>query len=109
MPSAPEFGGVLGLVGRIEVLREIEPHKHGHSCGDVGVAGEVCIYLEGITEQGCEVLKSGVQHRVLENPVAEVHCKVVAEDQFLGKSVKDPEHCKAELGPAEEEQAGGRN
>ena len=45
MPSFPELSGVLGLIGGIEILGEIESHQHGDSGGDVGVAGEVGIDL----------------------------------------------------------------
>ena len=60
VPPFPESGGVGGLVGRVEVEGEVETHEHGHADGDVGIAGEVGIDLQGIDQQGGEILKGGV-------------------------------------------------
>ena len=92
MPAAPELLGVLRLVGGIEVLREVEAHQEGDACRDVRVAGEVGIDLEGVAEQGGEVLETGVQERIPEHPVTEVHGEVIGQDELLHQAVHDPEH-----------------
>ena len=56
VPTAPEVGGVLGLVGRVEVGGQVEAHEHGHADGDVGVAREVGVDLQRVEHQGREVL-----------------------------------------------------
>ena len=35
----------------------VEAHQHSHAYGYVRVAGEVGIYLEGIAEEGGEILE----------------------------------------------------
>ena len=59
MPALPEVLGIGRLVGRIEVLGQVEAHQHSHAYGYVRVAGEVGIYLEGIAEEGGEILEGG--------------------------------------------------
>lgn len=92
VPATPELLGVLRLVGGIEVLREVEAHQEGDACRDVRVAGEVGIDLEGVAEQGGEVLETGVQERIPEHPVTEVHGEVIGQDELLHQAVHDPEH-----------------
>ena len=103
MPPLPELPGISRLIRRVEVLRKIKAHQHSHSGSDVGIARKVGVNLEGISEQGGEVLKTGVKKRVLEDSVAEIHSKVIAENQLLGQSVKDPEDGETKLGTPEEE------
>jgi len=52
VPPLPEAAAVRGLVGGVEVCREAEAHEEGHAYGDVGVAGEIGIDLQGVDEQG---------------------------------------------------------
>ena len=79
VPAFPEAGGVGGFVGRIEVEREVEAHEHGYAGGDVGVAGEVGIDLEGVEEEGGEVFEWGVEEGIVENAVDKGDGEVVAE------------------------------
>ncbi len=102
MPPLPELSSVAGLVRRIEVLRQIEAHQHSDTGGDVRVPGEVGIDLKRVAEQSRKVLETGVKQRVLENPVAEIHGQIVAQNQLLGKSVQDPENRNPELPAAKE-------
>ena len=103
MPPLPELSGVAGLVRRIEVLRQIETHQHSDTGGDVSVPGEVGIDLKRVAEESRKVLETGVKQRVLENPVAEIHSQIVAQNQLLGKSVQNPENRDTELSAAKEE------
>ena len=52
VPAAPEVGGVLCLVGRVEVLWQVEAHQHCHADGYVGIAREVGVDLHGVEYQG---------------------------------------------------------
>lgn len=103
VPTFPELAGISCLVRGVEVLRQVEAHQHRDTGGDVSVAGEVGIDLKRVAEQGRKVLESGVKQRVLENPIAEIHSQIVAQNQLLGQSVQDPENRYSELPAAKEE------
>ena len=103
MPPLPEFSGVAGLVRGIEILWQVETHQHSDTGGDVSVPRKVGIDLKGVAEQCRKVLKTSVKQRVLEDPVAEIHGQIVAENQLLGKSVQNPEDSDPELSAAKEE------
>ncbi len=47
MPPAPELGNISREVGECEILHEIESKEAGASNGNVRVAGEVTVDLEG--------------------------------------------------------------
>lgn len=102
VPAFPKACGVGGLVGRIEVFGQVESHKHGHADGDIGIAREVGIDLEGIYEEGAEILEGGVENRIVEHAIHEADGKIVAEDNLLQEAVDDPEHGYAELASAQE-------
>lgn len=103
MPPLPELSGITGLVWGIEVLRQIKAHQHSDTGGDVRVPGEVGIDLKRVAEQGRKILETSVQQRVLENPVAEIHSQIVAQNQLLGQSVQNPENRDSKLPAAKEE------
>ena len=102
MPSFPEPCGAGGLVGRVEVLRQVEAHQHCHSDGYVGIARKVGIDLQRIDEQRREVFEACVEQRVFEDAVDEIDGQVVAKDYLLHQAVEYPEHGDAELAAAEE-------
>ena len=66
-----------------------------------GVAGEVGIDLQGVAEEGGEVLEARVEQRILEDAVAEVDGNIVAQDQFLRQAVHNPEDSDAEPAAAQ--------
>ena len=101
MPAAPELLRVHRLVGRIEVLGQVEAEEHGDARCDVRVAGEVGIHLQGIAEQGAQVLEAAVQKRILKDAVGEVHGQVVGQDELLEKAVHDPEDGNAKPAAAQ--------
>ena len=103
MPAFPELARVARLVRRVEILRQIEAHQHSDARGDISVAGEVRIDLQGVAEQRRKILKTSVKQRILEDAVAEIHSEVVAEYQLLGETVQNPEHRDAELPASQEE------
>ena len=47
VPSSPEFRDVAGEVGRFEVGHELDAKEFGGADGDVAVAGEIAVDLEG--------------------------------------------------------------
>lgn len=103
MPPAPELLRVLRLVGRVEVLREVEAHEQSDSDGDVGVSGEVGIDLKRVGKEGEEVLETAEKQRVVEDTVNEIDGEVVAEYNLLRQAVEYPKDRDAELPPAEAE------
>lgn len=48
MPSPPEILDVRGLVGRVEVDRELEIEQQGGADGHVRVAGKIVVELERV-------------------------------------------------------------
>ena len=103
MPAFPEPGGVGGLVGRVEVEGQVEAHEHGHADGNVGIAGEVGIYLQGVEQQGGEVFERGIQQGVLKHTVDKRDGQPVAQDKLFAEAVENPENGDAELASAKEE------
>ena len=97
VPAAPEVGGVLRLVGRVEVERQVEAHEKRHADGDIGIAREVGVDLQRVEHQCGEVLEGGVERGVVEDAVDEVDGQVVAQDEFLHQTVENPEEGDAEL------------
>ena len=96
MPAAPEFLRAARLVRRIEVLGQVEAEEHRHARGNVRVSGEVGVYLQGITEQGRQVLVAAVQQGVLKHAVGKVHRQIIGQDELFQKAVHDPEDGYAE-------------
>ena len=102
VPTLPEVAGVGGFVGRVEVLRQIESHEHGHTDGDVGVSGEVGIHLQRVSEKSHEVFKTGEKQGIVKYAVDEVHGNVVAENNLLCQTVQNPEDSDAKLSASQE-------
>lgn len=63
MPAMPEFGRPVGLVGRVEVLRQVKSHEKGYSGRYVRIAGKIRIDLERIGKQRKEIFESGKEQR----------------------------------------------
>ena len=61
VPTAPEFGGGECLVGAVEVLRQAEPHEERNADGDVCIAREVGVDLQGVGEERDEVLEARIK------------------------------------------------
>ena len=72
VPAAPELLRIAGLVGRIEVLRQIEAHEKGDTYGNIGIAREIGIHLQGIGKERKEVLEAREEQRVVKDTVDEV-------------------------------------
>ena len=103
VPPLPEIAGRVGLIGRIEVLGQVKSHQHRHANGNVSISREVGIHLQRVEEERRQVLERGEKRGVVEDAVHEVHRQIVAQYQFLGQSVQNPEHRDAELAATEEE------
>ncbi len=103
MPATPKVSGVLRLIGRVEVDRQVEAHKHCHTDGNIGIAREVGINLQGVEHQSREILEGGEEIGVFEDAVHEAGGKIVGKDQFLYQSVDNPKDGDAELAAGKEE------
>lgn len=103
MPSFPKTCRIGRLVGRVEVLGQVESHQHCYADGDVGVARKVGIDLKGIDEKRGAVLERRIEQRIVKHTVDETHSEVVAEDDFLEQTVQNPEHGDSELAAGKEE------
>ena len=85
VPSAPEFGGVQRLVGKVEILPQPETHHGGYAYAHVAIAREVAIYLHAETHRGHHQFETGVEFGRLESPVVELR-QIVGNDAFLEHS-----------------------
>ena len=91
MPPPPELLRCLGLIGAVEVHRQVEAHEHGYADSDVRIAGEIRIDLQRVGKEREEVFEAGEEKRVIEDAVDEVHRQVVGHDDLLCQTVEDPE------------------
>ena len=46
MPAFPEFGNRFGKIRAIEIDHELKAHHPCTAAGNIGIAGEIAIYLE---------------------------------------------------------------
>ena len=98
VPTAPEVGDTVGLVGGAEVGGNLEAHPEGDANGDVAVAGEVAIELQGIAIDAHEIFKPSVERGVVEDAVDKVLSDIVGDDGLLKESHHDePQACSKHL------------
>ena len=67
MPSAPEFPDGAGEIGGVEIIRHPEAHDLCRADGEIGVAGEVPVNLEGEEHRRRHQLEPGVGFIAAEN------------------------------------------
>src|SRR5690606_2170462 len=71
VPAPPEVAEVDGLVRAVEIFRQANAEQARRADGDVGVAREVGVYLEGERVEGEQVLDRAVLGRVGKDRVRE--------------------------------------
>ena len=103
MPTTPELGGVGGFVRRVEVDGQVEAHEHRHTNGDVSIAREVGIDLQGVDHEGGEVFERSVERRIVEHSVDKTHSEIVAQDNLLDETIANPKYSHTESPTAEVE------
>lgn len=54
VPASPELGDVAGEIGLVEILGQLNAQQAADPPGDIGVAGEVAIDLQGKIVQAVE-------------------------------------------------------
>ena len=101
MPSLPEFTHTARLIGRIEIGGKTEAKQQSYPNGHIRIAREVRIDLNGISEQGHHILKSGVHGWIGEYAVHKVQSEVIGQQYFFEQSVENPKKPKSELLPGE--------
>ncbi len=89
VPPSPEVLEVDGRVGPAEVLGEPEAHQQGEADGDVGVAAEVGVDLDGVAVDGEQHLEGRVLLGVGEHRVDHVRGQVGGEHHLLGQAGHD--------------------
>ena len=89
MPAVPELLQVGRLIGAVEVGGEREAEEEGRADGDVGVAGEVAVDLDGVAVDGGERLDAGVEFRGVEDPVDQVEGQRVGDGHLLEEAHRD--------------------
>ena len=85
VPPAPEVLEGDGGIGPVEVLGEAEAQQQGDADGDVGVAAEVGVDLDGVPPDGHDHLRSGVLVGVGEDRVDHVGGEVGGQHHLLGQ------------------------
>ncbi len=95
VPTPPELRHTGRLVGGTEVIGKLEPQEKGDANGHVAVAGEVAIDLQGVAIHPQQVLHAGIEGRIVENALHEVHADVVGNDGFLQESAHEEEDTAA--------------
>ncbi len=74
----------------------MEAHQQGKSYGNVRIAREVCIDLQGVHEERHQIFKAGEQLRIVKHSVYEVYRQIVTQHDLLDQSVQYPEYGNAE-------------
>ena len=58
MPAMPEFPGIPGKIGEVEIIHGFKAEDAGNTLGDIGIAGKVPVYLKSEGIAGHEIFKS---------------------------------------------------
>ncbi len=89
MPPPPEIGGILRLVGRVEVNRQAETHQQRQADGNIGITRKVTVNLKGISEKGHNVGKTRKHGRSIKHLVHEMHGQVIGKNHFFEQPFQD--------------------
>ena len=89
VPAAPEVLQRAGGVRRVEVLRELDAEEQGEADGDVGVAGEVGVDLDGVGVDADQVVDRAVLGRVVEDRLHDPGGQLLGDDHLLGQAEHD--------------------
>ena len=74
----------------------MESQQQGKSDSHVTVARKVTVYLQGISVNPKQVFQSGIQSRIVENTLHEVHADVVRNHRLLEQTAHDKEDALTE-------------
>ena len=100
VPALPEFGDGAGAVGGVEVARQINANHFGSTCGNITVAGEVKVKLEGVGKHGNEC---GCRAEMLH--IVPCYVDRLSEDicqkHLFGKTIADEGQSAGEVLPVE--------
>ena len=80
----------------------MEAHKHTQTDSDIRVTREVGIHLQRVQEKSREILKARKEHRIVKDPVYEVHRQIVTQYNLLYQTIHNPEDGNAELSATQE-------
>ena len=94
VPSAPEFGNILGEIRRIEVLHQADIHAACRTDGDIGIAGEVTVDLDRESKNPEDQTSAGIFVDIVEYRVRK-HRKVIGNNDLLEHP---PQHHFAAVG-----------
>lgn len=97
MPAFPEIAAVGGFIRRIEVRREMKTHEETQTDGDVCIAGEIGIDLQGIEEECADGFETSEEMGIVKDSVNEIHRKIIRKNDLLHKTVENPEDSHTEL------------
>lgn len=107
MPAPPEIDDRGGLVGRVEVERQLDVEKPSQSESHVGVPGKVEVDLEGVAEGAAPGLEKGQPPAAVED-ARHPWGERVGDDQFLEEpqGEQGQPHGQVAVAQAEGPQAG---
>ena len=89
MPPTPELLQAGRPVGLVEVVAESESEQQGDADGDIAVAAEVAVDLQGVAVDGQQGLQSGCAPRIGEHPVHKFGGQDVGDDDLLEQAAED--------------------
>ena len=89
MPALPELLEAGRPVRLSEVLREPEPQEQGYADGDVAVAAEVAVDLEGVAVDGQHGLQARGTVRIGEHTVDQFGGQQVGDEDLLEQAAQD--------------------
>lgn len=96
MPAFPELAYILGLIRRFEIGPEPVTQQQRHTDGNIGIAAEIGIDLQRVTEDAEDGFHTGVIGRAVEDTVDVIDSNVIGQD-FFTEPVDDPEHRHSKL------------
>ena len=86
VPAPPELRQGGGKIGGLEVYHQIDPHGLGTAPGDVGIAAEVAVNLDGKGGGGQEERAAGVGGGVFIHRIHQEGCETIRNNQFFEKA-----------------------
>ena len=91
MPTAPEFGEIGAPIRPVEIRRQADSQQLRAAAGDVGIAGEVEIQLQGVGVDRHENLCAAIELGSVEHAIHEVFGQQVGDARLLEQSESDQE------------------
>src|ERR1019366_4592912 len=91
VPATPEFGEIGAAIRPVEIRRQADSQQLRAAAGDVGIAGEVEVQLEGVGVDRQQNLGAAVEFGRIEHAIHESIGQEVGDAGLLEQSEADQE------------------